>query len=177
MPRRKPFSNKQRKVQLQEKRASKRGESPPPESRTSKSRTLLRPSNRPQRSLPSDPTSYKLQSRFTALTSKYLETTRNLAHSTPLPRPIPAENAVFPVDWLERDQGALTCPARPKFKFGQTKKEVERNEEGWFKKWLRATQEIVEDWVEGASDGDDEGDAWPRSTSWFETNLEVWRQL
>jgi hypothetical protein len=49
----------------------------------------------------------------------------------------------------ERDQGALTCPARPKFKFGQTKKEVERNEEGWFKKWLRATQEIVEDWVVG----------------------------
>jgi hypothetical protein len=33
MPRRKPFSNKQRKVQLQEKRASKRGESPPPESK------------------------------------------------------------------------------------------------------------------------------------------------
>ena len=172
MPRKKPFSNKQRKVQLQEKRAVKRGEvSPPPT--TQKSRSELRPSQRPQRSQLINPTSQKLQSRFVALTPEYLETTKNLSHSTPLPRPIPKENAVFPVEWLERDQGALTCPSRPKFKFGQTKKEVEKNEEGWFKKWLKVTQGVVEDWV----GGQDEENEWPRSTSWFETNLEVWRQL
>lgn len=88
--------------------------------------------------------------------------------------------------------------------YGQTKKEVEKNEEGMFKKWLKATEEIVKDWVvnekidehiEGASiegntqqdvedaaekeDGgvEDGQEVWPRSPSWFETNLEVWRQL
>ncbi len=75
---------------------------------------------------------------------------------------------------MERDEGKLSCPSRQKFKFGQTKKEVEKNEEGWFKKWLRSTQEVIESWVTGE---EEEEGVWPRSTSWFETNLEVWRQL
>jgi hypothetical protein len=87
----------------------------------------------------------------------------------------------------------LSCPARPKFKFGQTKKEVERNEEGVFGKWLEGVKGVVQDWSEGGGDvregelavdneekvEEDEEDVvkWPRGSSWFETNLEVWRQL
>lgn len=177
MPRRKPFSAKQRKAQIQEKRATKRGESPPPTKSTQHS--TPRHASRPQRSLAADPTSAKLQSRFVALSPKYLETTRDLAFSTPLARPIPDEYAKFPVDDLMlRDQGRLTCPSRPKFRFGQTKKEVEKNEEGMFKKWLRSTEGIVKEWVEQDVEGSEsDGDPWPRSPSWFETNLEVWRQL
>lgn len=173
MPRRKPASAKQRKAQLQEKRATKRGESPPPG--PSKLRpNQLKASRRPQRSFPVDgQSSQKLQSRFIALTPEYLEKTRNLAHAVTLPRPLAASSAVFPVETMLRDGGALSCPGRPKFKYGQTKKEVERNEEGMFKKWLSAQEAVVKGWVE--DEGEDE--EWPRSPSWFETNLEVWRQL
>jgi hypothetical protein len=119
-----------------------------------------------------------------------LETTKSLAHSTTLDRPIPGDYAIFPVEQMLRDEGRLTCPARPKFRFGQTKKEVEKNEEGLFKKWLKSTEEVVTEWVEGGEVVEDEEETgaqadeqvqkkqeWPRSPSWFETNLEVWRQL
>lgn len=182
MPRKKPFSAKQRKAQLLDKRAHKRGEdvdgisahaSGSTRAKT-QSRTELRPSSRPQRSGPGDETSTRLQSKFIALTPAYLDQTRNLAYSTVLTRPIEANTAVFPVEELLRGEEGLKCPGRPKFKFGQTKKEVERNEEGMFKKWLQATEQVVHDYVEGAED--DEG-AEVRSPTWFETNLEVWRQL
>jgi len=92
---------------------------------------------------------------------------------------------------FERDEKRkLTCPARPKFRVGQTKKEVETNEEGWFKKWLEGVDGVMKPWIDGEGeeedqDGDDEGEVkeevddgqWPRSPSWFEANLEVWRQL
>jgi len=70
-----------------------------------------------------------------------------------------------------------------------TKKEVEKNEEGWFKKWMKSTDEIMDDWIDGEpveepvimkSEDQDEVEkkpSWPRSVSLFETNLEVWRQL
>jgi hypothetical protein len=95
---------------------------------------------------------------------------------------------------MERDGGRLTCPSRPKFRVGAGKKEVERNEEGWFRQWLAGTEAVVEEWVEGGEGDTEEGNegeegiggreedreegvTWPRSPSWFETNLEVWRQL
>jgi hypothetical protein len=101
---------------------------------------------------------------------------------------------------MERDEGRLTCPTRPKFRYGQTKKEVERNEEGMFARWVAGTRGFVEEWVEGGEEEkreegeeeevdpagveemEDEGDGekvWERlrSPTWFETNLEVWRQL
>lgn len=89
---------------------------------------------------------------------------------------------------MERDEGQLTCPSRPAFNVGQTKEEVESNEEERYAEWMRDTRGFVEAWVEDwvesedsadESDGD-EGEA-PlrelRSPTWFETNLEVWRQL
>ncbi len=165
MPRRRPFSAKQKKEQMQAKRARKRGEEAPSPSTPQRRRA-------PGRSAPG-PSRLALESRFVALPPGFLERTRDLAYAEALPRPLPPSSALFPLDLLTRPN-ALAVPARPKFRFGQTKKEVERNEEGVFKKWLAATRGEVTDWMEESLE-DEEG--WPRSPSWFETNLEVWRQL
>jgi hypothetical protein len=192
MPRRKPASAKQKKLYLQDKRAVKRGDLDVSELLT----PAHKPSNPKSRFQKSDPrdvedVSRKLQSKFVTVSSEYLERTRNLAHSEALIRPIPAEYALFPIELLERDQRKrLTCPSRPKFRYDMTKKEVEKNEEGWFRKWMKSTEEIMDDWIDGEDEekavtGEESEDAaevgekasWPRSVSWFETNLEVWRQL
>lgn len=203
---------------MKDKRAVKRGELDPADVRTPSHPTRA---NRPGNSIgqtttrkadPDNPANLittKLMSKFTALSSGYLDRTRDLAHTVPLPRPLQVSDAIFPVEWMERDQGRLTCPGRPKFRFGQTKKEVERNEEGMFAKWVGGTRSFVEDWVdgrgehevkneiredvqgedgeeqigeEGEEEEEEEGNgekAWEqlRSPTWFETNLEVWRQL
>jgi len=71
-----------------------------------------------------------------------------------------------------------------------TKTEVEKNEEGLHKKWITQMDQIVEDWQKRSinpkesQDGDGAGDdqprkvlQMPRSPTYFERNLEVWRQL
>jgi ribosome biogenesis GTPase A len=70
-----------------------------------------------------------------------------------------------------------------------SKKEVEKNEEGLFNKWLKETDDIVAQWQADSpsgcpatppQDGESEGKTahgMPRSTTYFERNLEVWRQL
>lgn len=192
MPRRRPQSAKQKKLQLQDKRAVKRGDITPAELQAAFSSTnkLSNPKARFRNSEPSASNAKRLESRFVTVSPEYLEVTRNLAHLDPLARPIPKENALFPIELLERDaEKRLTCPARPKFRYDMTKKEVEKNEEGCFKKWMKATEEIMTDWIDGTDEEGEkaefgrDGEApelpvrWPRSVSWFETNLEVWRQL
>ena len=215
MPRRKPFSAKLRKAQIEEKRLASNDPTTHSDGVTSRKKTnkttITKPrSNRPQRSEPSGDLT-RLHSSFIALTSGYLDQTRDLAHSTVLHRPIPSSAAVFPVEVLERgtkrggkghEETQLTCPSRPRFRFGQTKKEVEKNEQGIFRIWLKNTEAVVRAWVEsggGQGVGDKiryveegahtedleleqqqqqrEDGQWPRSPTWFETNLEVWRQL
>jgi hypothetical protein len=92
---------------------------------------------------------------------------------------------------MERDGGKLTCPSRPAYKPGQSKEEVERNEEEVFRQWMRDTRGFVEQWVDDElvqeeQDEEQEEDQASeelqnekelRSPTWFETNLEVWRQL
>lgn len=185
MPRRKPASAKQKKLYLQDKRAVKRGDLDASDLQT----VAHKPANPKSKFQKSDPrlgddVSKRLQSKFVTVSPEYLERTRNLAHSDELVRPVPHEYALFPVELLERDAGKrLTCPARPKFRYDMTKKEVEKNEEGWYNKWIKSTEEIMDDWieredVEASADLEEEPKAkWPRSVSWFETNLEVWRQL
>ncbi|TXT10992.1 hypothetical protein VHUM_01743 [Vanrija humicola] len=172
MGRKKPFSHKQKKAQLQTSRARKRGDDDEDGGgRQSNTRQHRRPL--PSRSAPKGPT-LRLESRFISLPPHYLERTRDLAFSTPLERPLPGTAAVFPVDVVTRSPptGKLVIPARPKFRYGQTKKEVEKNEEGVYKKWLSGTRATLDEWVLG-----EEENGWPVSPSWFETNLEVWRQL
>lgn len=169
MPRRKPHSHKEKKAKIQAQRAVKRGESPPPlkpsvAAKKKQGRSAYNPP--PKRGITA------LETKFLALPQGYVEKTRNRAWQDPLPRPLPPSSAVFDVSLVDNPAGyGLTVPSRPKFRLDMTKAQLEKNEEGFFKKWLEKTGEIVHDWVDGA------GDEEIRSPNWFETNLEVWRQL
>jgi len=180
-PRRKPTSTRQKKADQQLKRAIKRGDVPPPE--VKKNAHHRKPHS--QRIGKSDngdavDSARKLQSAFVKLPPKFLEDTKFIASNLPLCRPVPDENAVF----HRFDHGGedgfdiLTCPKRPKWRFDMSKLEVEQNEEGQFKKWLAQTDEAIEKWQnKEIPQGDDAVPSMPRSPTYFERNLEVWRQL
>lgn len=261
MPRRKPFSAKQKKAQLQDKRAVKRGELDADEVRlVSHTHRAARPGttggggggggggSRHPTAGQNGLSSTRLTSRFIALSPEYLARTRDEAYNRILPRPVPRENGVFPVEIMHRDARVvlrtgegrsvsvgvaddggvqagdgvklkqqqqqqqqypqrLSCPSRPKFRYDMTKKEVEKNEEGYYARWLSDTEQVVRAWVEGRDEevqdgagngaggasgglgvdygaqGEEDlafkvgGGLDSRSPTWFETNLEVWRQL
>lgn len=131
--------------------------------------------------------SRKLQSTFVRLSPAYLETSKLVAAKQPLPRPLSPAVAVFDPDELDRTNEGETqkpsCPKRPKWRYDMSKNEVEKNEEGLFKKWLDETDHIFDEWVgrgPPAPTGDtgNQGETvMPRAPTYFERNLEVWRQL
>ncbi|KAF9567010.1 P-loop containing nucleoside triphosphate hydrolase protein [Agrocybe pediades] len=178
MPRRIPNSIRKKRANQLLKRAIKRGDIEPEDVPKKTPRKKTRKQN-----LPSDTAAVvsarKLQSAFVKLPPDFLKTTRQLAFDLPLSRPIPDEKAIY--HGFEREDeatDALTCPKRPKWRFDMTKTEVERNEEGVFKKYLSQTDDVLEKWQSGTDEPDPLGPVtMPRSPSYFERNLEVWRQL
>ncbi|KAI0756793.1 P-loop containing nucleoside triphosphate hydrolase protein [Daedaleopsis nitida] len=203
MHRRKPFSAKQRKEQLQLKRAVKRGDVPaPPPSKPDKHRRARRgPTGHlldsATRTAAAD-SSRRLESSFVKLPPAFLEKTRVIASRLPLQRPIPSDLAILPdVDKLLPDadpaqSNQLTCPKRPKWRYDMSKKELEANEEGLFKKWLVQTDAAVTAWctaddvgpasstspaAQQASGEVQTIDSMPHAPTSFERNLEVWRQI
>lgn len=139
--------------------------------------------------------------KYIAVSNEYLEQCQELAWSKALPRPIPASQAAY-VSIPDREpnptlrgraqefDSQLECPKRPKWKYGVSKKELERNEEGNFAKWLDATDNVQSDYLdldqeliskEDEDDQDqptqDEPQPLVRSPSIYERNLQVWRQL
>lgn len=180
-PRRKPTSTRQKKADQQLKRAIKRGDVPPLEvKKSANSRRKTGPTGRPIAGRSSDTNAVesvkKLQSTFVNLPQNFLEESKFLASNLTLLRPVPDERAVFHLfdQKEERALEILTCPKRPKWRYDQSKLEVERNEEGLFKKWLTQTDAAIERWQ---NSDDPKTSPMPRSTSYFERNLEVWRQL
>ncbi|CAK9781736.1 P-loop containing nucleoside triphosphate hydrolase protein [Cutaneotrichosporon oleaginosum] len=174
-PRHVAFSHKQKKLQLQTKRAIKRGEQVETLDHGSNGRIRLDRSHR-ARSEAHD--GVELFSRFIAVPRDYVVRTRDAAWNDEIPRPIPDSVASFPLELVDNPAAAgLSIPSRPAFTPGQTKREVEQNEEAVFQSWLENARETVEAWVD--NDGlDASEDFLPlRSPSSFETNLEVWRQL
>lgn len=180
-PRRKPTSTRQKKADQQLRRAIKRGDVPPPEVKkvTGHRKRRIGPTGRPiagSSDTAAVEAARRLQSSFVKVSQKFLEDTKVLASNTPLSRPVPDGQSVFHL--LDRNPedaiGTLTCPKRPKWRYDQSKLEVERNEEGVFKKWLAQTDEAIEEWQRELIP---EGSPMPRSTSYFERSLEVWRQL
>lgn len=182
MPRRKPASAKQRKAELQLKRAIKRGDipAPPPE-----------PKPRPRKSKDGPkgdggavgyPSSKRLQSAFLKIESSFLEVSRQIASNEALERPIPKERSILRLDEIGLDESAngarLVCARRPKWRFDMSKKEVEANEEGIFKRWTAETDEKIAEWRSSrplmpSTMTDPIGG----SPTYYERNLEVWRQL
>jgi hypothetical protein len=204
MPRRKPISNKQRKAELQFKRAVKRGDIPAPAATDNPSRKNQRggrtttggsrmKSGSTGATSGSGINTRQLESRFMRLDKEWLEHASLVASTTPLPRPVPVNMAILDPNSFSTptDQSQLTCPKRPKWRYDQSKKEVEKNEEGLFSKWIKESDHIVEQWQqpsmpEAKGDDRDNNDRsttdhdltkFKRSPSYFERNLEVWRQL
>ncbi|CAA7265899.1 unnamed protein product [Cyclocybe aegerita] len=183
-PRRKPTSTRQKKADQQLKRAIKRGDVPPPEVKKTANRHHKRRIGPTGQQIGSTDTAAiesarKLQSAFVKLPPGFLEETKVLASNLALPRPIADEKTVF--HWADRDDDpnleVLSCPKRPKWRFDMSKIEVERNEEGVFTKWLAQTDQAIEKWQNQQVPNTPDQVCMPRSTSYFERNLEVWRQL
>ncbi|KAJ7808246.1 hypothetical protein B0H14DRAFT_2870704 [Mycena olivaceomarginata] len=164
-PRRKPTSTTQKKAAQKAKRAIKRGDLPPEPKKPAKNRHRGPPVSEAVRA------SRKLQSAFVTLDADFLEQTRVLAATLPLTRPIPASTCVFPTTNFDEDY-TLTCPRRPKWRFDMSKTEVERNEEGLFRK-----ASLLSPSQDAPPRQDATPTTMPRSTTYFERNLEVWRQL
>lgn len=191
MPRRVPASGKQRKAKLQQHRAIKRGDLPEEEQafraqkkKTSKGKHSHRTGGRPGAGNPTKAdkvtTARELQSAFLKPSRSFLDLSRLLSTTLPLPRPIP-DDALYPSKDVVLDNylDDLGCPKRPAWSFNSTKKEVEQNEERQFKSWLKGAQESVEKWrgvgLESTEERIVSGEI--KSPSYFELNLQVWRQL
>lgn len=141
------------------------------------------------RSLPFSAQSQKaqlLESKFLEVSPEYLAYTQKIAFEQPLPRPIHEIQYRSAVDREPQSSRAqvitlddsLECPRRPKWKHGMTKKEVEKNEEGNYRKWLEATDRIQQQYAEASTSQLDSPETTPlRSPTFFERNLQVWRQL
>lgn len=176
-PRRKPTSTRQKKADQQLKRAIKRGDVPPLEVKKTghhRRKPRLGPTGQPLGTNDIE-SARKLQSAFIKLPPKFLEETKSIASNFPLARPILNQNAIFH-NFDDANMEPLSCPKRPKWRFDMSKLEVERNEEGLFKKWILQTDEALEKW-QSKVNLPEPANAMPRSPSYFERNLEVWRQL
>ncbi|KZT55037.1 hypothetical protein CALCODRAFT_510367 [Calocera cornea HHB12733] len=211
MPRRKPTSLTAKKASLKLKRAVKRGEaSPPPPAPAQRRKRPGHPSRPPAPGRERDEVDEKearadeakaaarrLESSFLKPSPSYLALSAQRASTAPLRRPIPASAAHFPRELLsdpggpsepqtqtqaEQQRPELTCPKRPKWRYGMTKKEVERNEEGVFAKWRAETEARFAEWQRAERErmrmGPEGGaGAVGGGPSYCEWNLEVWRQL
>ncbi|KAG2350795.1 P-loop containing nucleoside triphosphate hydrolase protein [Suillus weaverae] len=196
-------SGKQRKAELQLKRAVKRGDVAPPEAQPRRKNFRRPPKlghSLDARLLADDASraARKLQSQFVKLDPDFLETTKHLAATLPLTRPISADACLLGISDhahsgsdLVIDQ--LNVPRRPKWKYTMSKDDVDANEQGYFRRWMAQTDAIVERWHnqnnQPVVSGTDLGsvgpsvfdtavqDKMPCPPTHFERNLEVWRQL
>ncbi|KIY67195.1 P-loop containing nucleoside triphosphate hydrolase protein [Cylindrobasidium torrendii FP15055 ss-10] len=189
MHRRKITSTNKKKEDQKLRKAIKRGEAEPPPkpTRTQKRKKGLVQTRRSQVADDGN----KLHSSFLRLSPEFLQTSLYLSASLPLQRPIDIRKCILElpdVNTLQR----LTCPRRPPWNFDMSKKEVEKGEEGVFRKWPAQTDKLVQHWQDLAPEGAVEVDppairdpdlpsdppsTMPRSTTYFERNIEVWRQL
>ncbi|CAO3675763.1 unnamed protein product [Umbelopsis vinacea] len=184
--RKKPFSAKQKKKQLQERKQRKAGNAGetriyrptvvdttqnfvPREKRDRPGEFENSNTSRPvQQFVPAQVSAgtSRLRSVFEKLTPAVVERAR-LASMKPLHR--------LPQTALEvgitSDDKLIDFPKRPKWNHGMTKEELEKNEKIQFDNWLNDIYERYGDTVQNEVDGEKE------ELSWFEHNLEVWRQL
>ncbi len=188
MPRaHKPTSTTKKKEDQKLRRAIKRGDvEPPPKVKKAKGKK-----SHMTRSLPTadQEASRKLQSAFVKLSPSFLQETLALSASLILPRPIPESNSIL-LDNESESVGVLSCPQRPPWNFKMSKAELENGEKSVFLKWLNNTDDLVQKWQDATQVDDivENSDpelppsrppvtAMPRSTTYFERNIEVWRQL
>ena len=129
----------------------------------------------------------RLQSAFHRVSPAFLAAWQEKASNDALRRPIPSTSIVFDRRLVHQPHSNdLIMPKRPKWRYEMSKEEVEKNEEGWFKRWLIETERTVNQWKEALPPDVDEASLDPetkagmltlRSPTFYEQNLEVWRQL
>ncbi|XP_051576517.1 guanine nucleotide-binding protein-like 1 isoform X1 [Myxocyprinus asiaticus] len=177
MPRKKPFSNKQKKKQLQVKREKKRGETcSSPSSRnpsvergtgrnrqsdTSDSETtdITRINNQPvPRDGKYDPNRFHLH--FEKETKEEVERRKKIAMKKIL-KPVAEKELEMDINQIYPEEKGLNFPRRPSWHYGMRREELLRKEEKSFQEYLEALHSKN-----------------PTGTlSHFEHNLETWRQL
>ncbi|XP_066437651.1 guanine nucleotide-binding protein-like 1 [Eleutherodactylus coqui] len=182
MPRKKPFSNKQKKKQLQDKRERKRG---PLEAGRSESNSrsqsrergeentdtsdsesvrpqVRRTNQQPQVIRPGekgyDPNRYRLQ--FERESREEIERRKKLAREKIL-EPVVETDLEVDIEKIYRPGSVLDFPKRPAWSYEMSKEAVLSQEERAFKEYL---QKIYEKHS-------------PQELSYFDHNLETWRQL
>ncbi|XP_051999415.1 guanine nucleotide-binding protein-like 1 [Xyrauchen texanus] len=177
MPRKKPFSNKQKKKQLQVKRERKRGETcSSPNSRnasvergtgrdrqsdTSDSETtaITRINNQPAlRDGRYDPNRFHLH--FEKESKEEVERRKKIAMKKIL-KPVAEKELEMDINQLYPEEKGLNFPRRPSWHYGMRREELLQKEEKSFREYLEALHSKNP----------------PGTLSHFEHNLETWRQL
>ncbi|KAG8926747.1 hypothetical protein FRC01_008432 [Tulasnella sp. 417] len=138
----------------------------------------------------------KLQSAFRKVSPEFLALWREKASNDPVQRPIDDTKKHFDIGVVHQ-QGSddLTTPKRPKWRYEMSKEEVERNEEAMFEKWRAETEGKIDRWRQREvnlpnsppADADEHvkeefealriKELTMRPPTFYEQNLEVWRQL
>lgn len=181
MPRKKPFSNKQKKKQLQEKREKKRFQNQDEPSKSSndgnsadseggeeseigdrslnsdKTVKLHNQPLRPDALKKHDPNRYRLH--FDRESKDEIEA-RKKASREPLEY-VTEESLEVSLETIYNPGSVLDMPKRPPWKYSMTKQQVERTEEEMFENFL---EKIYDEYKLS-------------ELSYFERNLETWRQL
>ncbi|KAM5145366.1 guanine nucleotide-binding protein-like 1 [Mantella aurantiaca] len=182
MPRKKPFSNKQKKKQLQDKRERKRG---PLEAGRSESNSrsqsrergeentdtsdsesvrpqVRRVNQQPQLFRPGekgyDPNRYRLH--FERESKDEIERRKKIAQDKIL-EPVPETELEVDIEKIYRTGSVLDFPKRPPWNYEMSKETVQSREEKSFREYLQKIYEKHN----------------PRDLSYFDHNLETWRQL
>lgn len=179
MPRRQFVSAKQKKAELQLKRAIKRAEVSPSNLSENQAPAKQRQVGSTSKKTPAERKSQGLESSFPKVDPGFLEATRSLASVTPLPRPLPVNATTLAKSDIVygSDGNSLFCPKRPKWRFEMTKKEVEANEEVLFRKWLTETDDRISRWMTLSGLWTSHSEGTYNAPVYYERNLEVWRQL
>lgn len=139
--RKKPFSHKQKKSQLAEKKLKKQNSNPYEDLHTAPAATK------------------KLVSQFDKLNTaqvimKREEAMRQLSV-------LPKEALEVSFDEIYPDEQIIAIPKRPEWNYAMSKEELEKSEQESFDKWMTSIYELYD----------------KEELSYFEKNIEVWRQL
>ncbi|KAJ2720570.1 hypothetical protein GGI07_004534 [Coemansia sp. Benny D115] len=161
MHRKKPFSVKQKKAQMQAKRAKKRNEVDSDDyhsgdEQTQTTRTTPRP--QPQLIAGTGDRRNKLTSQFDKLSREEIEHNKRRS-MRPIQRLSPEEGLTMSFD--DAYSADVDIPVRPAWSYGQSKASLEAREVAFFNEWLENIQALKDE----------------DSVSLYEKNLEVWRQL
>ncbi|KAJ1888508.1 hypothetical protein LPJ81_006305, partial [Coemansia sp. IMI 209127] len=153
--RKKPFSVKQKKAQLQAKRARKRTDQHESDTEPNVTREVTQQQQ---------PIPLKANTNINRLTSQFDKLTRTEIEANKLRSMQPLQHAdpkqALTMSFDDAYSVNVDIPVRPTWKYGESREAVEAREAAYFAEWTKRLQEHTTDAV-----------------SLYEKNVEVWRQL